>query len=64
VVRNGRLEKLPVTTGINDGRYVEVTSGLTSKDLVVQTFSPALVPGEEVKVNAVSAVKRAIVTAE
>ena len=64
VVRNGRLEELPVTTGINDGRYVEITSGLTSKDLVVQTFSTALLPGEEVKVNEASVGKRAIASAE
>jgi membrane fusion protein, multidrug efflux system len=64
VVRNGRVEEVPVTTGINDGRYVEVTSGLTSKDLVVQTFSAALLPGEEVRVNAASVGRRAIASAE
>jgi len=25
-VRNGLLEEVPVTTGINDGQYVEITS--------------------------------------
>jgi len=64
VVRNGRLKEVPVTTGINDGRYVEITSGLTSKDLVVQTFSTALLPGEEVKVNEASVGKRAIASAD
>ena len=63
-VRNGRLEEVPVTTGINDGRYIEITSGLTSKDLVVQTFSTALLRGEEVKVNEASLGKRAIASAE
>jgi multidrug efflux pump subunit AcrA (membrane-fusion protein) len=51
VVRNGRLEAVPVTTGINDGRYIEITSGLTSRDLVVQTFSATLHPGERVNTN-------------
>jgi membrane fusion protein, multidrug efflux system len=64
VVRSGRLEEVPVTTGINDGRYVEITSGLTSKDLVVQTFSTALPLGEQVRIDAAVADKRAIASAQ
>ena len=37
LVRDDRLAEVPVTTGINDGGYIEITSGLTSKDLVVST---------------------------
>jgi membrane fusion protein, multidrug efflux system len=64
VVRNGRLQEVPVTTGINDGRYVEITSGLTTQDVVVQTFSTALQPGEEVKVSPAGLGRRAIASAE
>jgi membrane fusion protein, multidrug efflux system len=60
VVRKGRLEQVPVTTGIDDGQYVEVISGLTSQDQVVQTFSTALLPGEEVEATPASAGRRAI----
>jgi membrane fusion protein, multidrug efflux system len=49
VVRHGRLKEIPVTTGVSDGRYVEIISGLTRKDAVVQTFSVALPPGEPVR---------------
>jgi membrane fusion protein, multidrug efflux system len=63
VVRNGRIEQVPVTTGIDDGRNVAITSGLTSHDLVVQTFSTALMPGEEVKAIPVSAAGYAVVLA-
>jgi membrane fusion protein, multidrug efflux system len=60
VVRNGRLEEIPVTTGINDGRCIEITSGLNSRDLVVQTFSSALLPGKRVRVDLEDLGKRAI----
>lgn len=48
VVRNGQLDLVPVSTGITNGRFVEITSGLTDRDLVVQTFSNALQSGEKV----------------
>jgi membrane fusion protein (multidrug efflux system) len=48
VVRDGVLAKVPVDTGINDGRYVEITSGLTDGDQVVASVNPALSPGEQV----------------
>jgi membrane fusion protein, multidrug efflux system len=60
VARNGRLEEVPVDTGVTDGRYVEITSGITTGDLVVQTFSTALTPGEQVRVDASNIGKRAI----
>ncbi len=47
-VKEGRLTALPITTGINDGSRVEVTSGLTDDSLVVATYSDALRPGEKV----------------
>ena len=49
LVRDDRLAEVPVTTGINDGGYIEITSGLTSKDLVVSTFNNSLESGEAVK---------------
>jgi membrane fusion protein, multidrug efflux system len=63
VIRNGRLEQVPITTGIDDGRYVAITSGLSSHDLVVQTFSTALLPGEEVKANLASVGRPTIASA-
>ncbi|HJU12595.1 MAG TPA: efflux RND transporter periplasmic adaptor subunit [Candidatus Binataceae bacterium] len=64
VVRSGRLKEVPVTTGINNGQYVEITSGLSRKDLVVQTFSPALHAGEAVNANAVTNISRALASVE
>jgi membrane fusion protein (multidrug efflux system) len=48
VARDGELVEVPVTVGINDGSYVEITSGITSKDAVVRTFSTSLHEGERV----------------
>jgi RND family efflux transporter MFP subunit len=49
VVEDGRLSKVPVSTGINDGRYVEVVSGLRGNELVVANLNPALSTGEAVE---------------
>jgi membrane fusion protein (multidrug efflux system) len=49
VVNNGRLVQTPVRTGINNGNYVEVTSGLSANSLVVGTYSSGLTPGEQVE---------------
>jgi multidrug efflux pump subunit AcrA (membrane-fusion protein) len=48
VVQHGRLHQAPVATGINDGRYVEITSGLRGDELVVANLNPALSSGEAV----------------
>ena len=48
VVKNGRLEQVPITTGLSNGQYFEVTSGLLPKDLVVKAFSDSLQQGERV----------------
>jgi len=48
VVRDGQLQQVRVSTGIGDGRHIEITAGLNSKDLVVQTYSNALQQGEHV----------------
>ncbi len=37
--------KAPVSTGINDGHYVEITSGLRGNELVVANLNPALSRG-------------------
>ena len=48
VVEQGRLHEAPVLTGINNGNYVEITSGLSENTLVVSTYSGALNSGEKV----------------
>ncbi len=48
LVNDGRLVEVPVRTGINNGAYVEVTSGLSPKSLVVATYSNTLTPGRQV----------------
>jgi membrane fusion protein, multidrug efflux system len=48
VVNDGRLVEVPVKTGINNGAYVEVTSGLSPQSLVVATYSNTLSPGQQV----------------
>ncbi len=49
LVRNGRLVKETVATGLNNGSYVEITSGLGPGDLVAATFSDDLKNGEKVQ---------------
>ncbi|HKD66809.1 MAG TPA: efflux RND transporter periplasmic adaptor subunit [Candidatus Binataceae bacterium] len=49
VVTGGRLVRKPVSTGINDGQYVEITSGLTGDELVVSAMRPTLRSGEAVE---------------
>lgn len=48
VVRRGRLVKVPVSLGISDGHYVEITNGLTGSEIVVRSISPGLAQGEQV----------------
>jgi len=48
VVNNGRLVEVPVKTGISNGAYIEVTSGLSAHSLVVATYSNTLNPGQQV----------------
>jgi len=49
VVADGRLIERPVSIGINDGQYVEVTSGLSGNELVVGAMRPTLQSGESVE---------------
>jgi membrane fusion protein (multidrug efflux system) len=60
VVRHGRLAEVPITIGIDDGRYVEIASGLTHKDLVLQTFDASLRPGQEVEFDLADSAPRSI----
>ena len=48
VVNDGRLVEVPVKTGINNGAYVEITSGVSPSSLVVATYSNTLTPGRQV----------------
>ncbi|MGA2409548.1 MAG: efflux RND transporter periplasmic adaptor subunit [Candidatus Binataceae bacterium] len=47
-IERGRLFDAPVSTGINDGNYTEITSGLNDDAMVVATYSNALTSGEKV----------------
>jgi len=49
VVENGRIAERPVSTGLNDGKYVEITSGLSSDSMVLDTFNTALSAGQPVR---------------
>jgi membrane fusion protein (multidrug efflux system) len=49
VVRDSRLQKVAVTTGIRTGAYVEVISGLAGNEQIVNNFTPALFEGEQVR---------------
>ena len=49
VVDDDSLIKKPVSLGITDGRYVEITSGLNGNESVVATISPALNQGEQIQ---------------
>jgi membrane fusion protein (multidrug efflux system) len=55
VVKDGRLEKVPVSTGIYDGHYVEITKGLSASELVVTNANPSLAAGEAVEYQLVDA---------
>ena len=48
-VRGGRLEKVPVTVGINTGVYMEIVSGLSGNEEIVRSLTPALSSGEAVR---------------
>lgn len=51
-VRDGKLRKTPVITGITDGTNVEIVSGLSDSDQVVTHMSLSLEAGEPVRVLA------------
>jgi membrane fusion protein (multidrug efflux system) len=48
IVKEDRLVEVLVNTGINNGSYIEVTSGLSPNSLVVSTYSNTLTPGQQV----------------
>jgi membrane fusion protein, multidrug efflux system len=49
VVRQGVLVKVPISTGITTGEWVEIAAGLTASDQVVANMSPTLSEGVEVR---------------
>ena len=49
LIKNGQLAKVPIRTGITDPDYVEITSGLTTDDLVVSSLSSDLRDGRKVR---------------
>jgi RND family efflux transporter MFP subunit len=50
VVRNGRVQLVPVTIGKDEGANVEIASGLTKGDAVILNPSDSLASGQEVKI--------------
>jgi RND family efflux transporter MFP subunit len=54
VVRNGRVQLVPITIGHDFGNSVEVTSGLTQRDQVILDPSDSLVSGTPVQVGSVA----------
>jgi len=48
VVESGHLARVPVSTGIDNGHYLEITSGLKGGELVVSFYSNSLRDGESV----------------
>jgi membrane fusion protein (multidrug efflux system) len=48
VVSHGRLGRVPVATGIDNGSNVEITSGLKGDELVVASYNNSLSDGESV----------------
>jgi len=49
IVQNGRLAECNVTTGINDGGNVEITSGLAPDALLLRAFNGNLSAGQPVR---------------
>ncbi|HBZ70544.1 MAG TPA: hypothetical protein DEP35_12770 [Deltaproteobacteria bacterium] len=49
IVREGRLAKVPVTTGFTNEGSVEIVSGLVGDEAVVAAVTPALSEGEAVR---------------
>jgi RND family efflux transporter MFP subunit len=50
VVRNGRVQLVPITIGRDDGATVEVVSGLTPADAVIIDPSDSVTSGEPVRI--------------
>lgn len=48
-VRDGVIARVPVITGIRDGRLVEITSGLKGGEQIVAALDPGLSEGEMVR---------------
>ena len=53
VVRDGKAEMVPVTLGRDFGTEVEVTSGITDRDLIVNNPPDSLTTGSQVRVEPV-----------
>jgi hypothetical protein len=50
VVRNGKVQLVPVTIGKDTGATVEISSGLTADDAVILDPSDSLANGQEIRV--------------
>jgi len=58
VVNNGRVHLQNVTIGKDDGKTVEIATGLSASDAVIVDPSDSIAEGEPVKINAISAVQQ------
>jgi membrane fusion protein, multidrug efflux system len=54
VAEQGKLRRQPITIGISNGTYSEVTKGLSGDEEVVSSVDPSLMPGEEVNIARVN----------
>lgn len=52
VVRNGKAHRTPIKTGIDDGLWMEVVSGLSGEEDIVVVGKASLTEGQAVKVSA------------
>ena len=64
IVNQGRLTEVPVKTGISDGNYTEILSGLTDQSFVVAPYSNSLSPGEQVAYKLTDEVQTASTSAQ
>jgi len=64
VVREGRLAKVPVTTGFTQEGWVEIASGISGDESVVGTVTPDLTEGEAVRAVLAAPVPAKLATAK
>jgi len=64
IVREGRLAKVPVTTGFTQEGWVEIASGISGDESVVGTLTPDLTEGEAVRAVLAAPVPAKLATAK
>jgi hypothetical protein len=51
IVENGKAVRRPIETGLDDGKHVEILSGLQPDDNVVSTNPASLQEGQSVQLS-------------